>query len=174
MRLWRDNGPTSIMNGSGRSSLHTLSGASLREMADLEERLWSEVGSRVQDPLLKKDLKSLKWMHRRLAVSNDNTVQILLKLPTLLHPLLDELKKLVKSAAESELQSWLSERGLNVQSKVNVEAVHEKVEINDGEGRNEFLANLGPGLSNVRHFLAVYSCKVRQFFTIFTRQIYIL
>ena len=162
------------MNGSRRCSLHTLSGATLRDMADLEERLWSEVGSRVQDPLLKKDLKSLNWMHRRLAVSNDDTVQILLKLPTLLHPLLDELKNLVKSAAESEMQSWLSEKGLDVQSKVNVEAVHAKVEISDGEGRNEFQANLGPGLSNVRHFLAVYSCKVRHSLIPFSRQIYLL
>ena len=151
----------SAMNGHGNRSIHTLSGASVRDMVELEDRVHAEVGSKVQDPLLQKDLKSLQWMHRRLAVSDDDTIQILLKIPTLLHPSLNELKNLVKSSAENEIKQWLTEKGLSVQVKVNVEVVPEKVEIDEDERPNEVSTNLGPGLSNVRHFLAVYSCKVR-------------
>jgi hypothetical protein len=53
-------------------------------------------------------------MNRWLAISEDRTVQILLTLPTLLHPSLDELKNLVKSAAEHEIRRWSSEKGLGV------------------------------------------------------------
>jgi hypothetical protein len=51
-------------------------------------------------------------MNRRLAISEDRTVKILLTLPTLLHPSLDELKNFVKSAAEHEIRRWSSEKGL--------------------------------------------------------------
>jgi hypothetical protein len=65
-------------------------------------------------------------MNRRLAISEDMTVQILLTLPTLLHPSLDELKNLVKSAAEHETCQWSPEKGLDVEIKVNVEAIASK------------------------------------------------
>ena len=68
-------------------------------MADLEDQVWSAVGARVKDPEVNVDLKSLGWLSRKLAISEDQTVQVLLKLPTLLHPSLEDLKNLVKVEA---------------------------------------------------------------------------
>ena len=148
-----------------RRWIHKIPGASTRDMADLEERLWSAVGSTVKDPEINVDLKSLGWMNRRLAVSDDGTVQILLQLPTLLHPALDDLKNLVKFAAEREIGKWISEKGLdsNIEAKVNVEAVASKPVpwmTKDPEDQKDVDASLGPGLANVAHCIAVYSCKV--------------
>jgi metal-sulfur cluster biosynthetic enzyme len=133
-------------------------------MAELEDRVWSTVGATVQDPEIDVDLKTLGWMNRRLAISEDTTVQILLTLPTLLHPSLGELKNLVKSAAEHEIRQWSSEKGLDAEIKVNVEAIASKPVpwmSKDAEDQKDIESRLGPGLANVAHILAVYSCKVR-------------
>jgi hypothetical protein len=159
------NSTTKGFDGSARSHMHTLSGVSLRDMADLEDRLWAQVGAKVQDPILEDNLVTLNWMHRRLAVSEDGTVQVLLRLPTLLHPSLSLLKDLVKSAAEKEIEQWSAARGWTITAKVNVEAISTKAlpwMVTDDEGQKDVVSRLGPGLANVRHFLAVYSCKVRK------------
>jgi hypothetical protein len=156
---------TKGFGGSARSHIHTLSGVSLRDIADLEDRLLAQVGAKVQDPILEKSLATLNWIHRRLAVSEDGTVQVLLRLPTLLHPLLSVLKDLVKSAAEKEIEQWSAARGWKIEAKVNVEAISTKAlpwMVTDDEGQKDVVSRLGPGLANVRHFLAVYSCKVRK------------
>jgi metal-sulfur cluster biosynthetic enzyme len=132
-------------------------------MADLEDRVWSAVGKTVKDPEINIDLASLGWMNRRLAVSEDGTVIILLRLPTLLHPALDDLKNLVKVAAESEISRWASEKGLDTVAKVNVEAIASKPfpwMAKDAEDQKDIESTLGPGLANVAHCIAVYSCKV--------------
>jgi metal-sulfur cluster biosynthetic enzyme len=145
-------------------AIHKLPGATTRDMAELEDRVWSAVGATVQDPEIDVDLKTLGWMNRRLAISEDTTVQILLTLPTLLHPSLDELKNLVKSAAEHEIRLWSSEKGLDAEIKVNVEAIASRPVpwmAKDAEDQKDIESRLGPGLANVAHILAVYSCKVR-------------
>jgi hypothetical protein len=134
-----------------------------RQVADLEDRLWKTAASRVQDDVLQKDLKSLQWWTRRIAVSDDGTIQILLKLPSLLHPSLQELKDAVKLEAENEINLWLKENGREEPARVNVEAIASPPMpfmarlVEDPE---DLVKELGPGLANVSHFVAVYSCKV--------------
>jgi hypothetical protein len=154
----------SIHNRETRRTVHTLPGVSPREMAALEDRVWQAVGTKVHDPMLKKDLKTLEWMNRRLAISKDGTVQILLKMPTLLHPSLDAIKSQVQQAAEEEIRKWSLEKGLELQVKANVEVIPSKPlpwMANTPEDLDDIDSRLGPGLANVAHFLAVYSCKVR-------------
>jgi hypothetical protein len=146
--------------------MQSMSDLSLRQKADLEERICTAVGRRVSDPVLHRNLDSLQWIHKRIAVSQDGSLQVLLRLPSLLHPSLDELKLVVKEQAELEFRSWLSEKGLGGDwiSNVNVEAIATKpipMMARLVEDPDELVSSLGPGLTNVTHFLAVYSCKVR-------------
>eukprot|EP00980_Cylindrotheca_fusiformis_P003796 scaffold834_cov123-Cylindrotheca_fusiformis.AAC.43 len=137
-------------------------GASTRDMADLEDRIYSVVGSSVKDPEVKADLKSLGWMNRRIAVSEDGTIQILLRLPTLLHPSLDELKLSVKKVAEAEIKDWASSKGIRTDIRANIEAIATKPVpwlVKDEEDQKELESRLGPGLANVTHTIGVYSCK---------------
>jgi Mrp family chromosome partitioning ATPase len=165
---------------------HTVAGASPRQMADLEERVWSKVGSLVQDPEININLGKLGWIRRGLAVSSsrsadkptnatitgvDNTdggvqtLQLLLQLPTLLHPSIDELKALVRMEAEKEVAVWVQDHGLDESDSptVNVEAIAQQpvpwtVQTRQ-QKQDEIVARVGPGLANVAHFVAVYSCK---------------
>jgi hypothetical protein len=135
-------------------------------MAELEDRIYSVVGSSVKDPEVKVDLKTLGWMNRRIAISEDGTIQILLRLPTLLHPGLDELKRSIKTVAENEIKDWAAEKGINTQAKANIEAIATKPVswlVKDEEDQIELESRLGPGLANVAHVIGVYSCKVRRF-----------
>ena len=148
-------------------SVHNLpSGLSTRDMAELEDRLSSAVGSKVVDPELNVDLKSLGWANRRLAVSKDGTIQILLKVPSLLHPSLKKLIALVQNAAEKEIADWALETGIELDSaKVNVEAIATKPTpwlVKNVDDQKELESRHGPGLANVAHCIAVYSCKVKK------------
>ena len=144
-----------------------------REFADLEERIYRAVGS-VVDPVLGQSLDSLQWLHRRLAVSSSETggnnetaalLRMLLKVPTLLHPGLPDLKRRIQEATESELKSSSNVIGQTL--TVDVEAIASRPVpymarwMGDHEEQEEFLRELGPGLANVSHIVAVYSCKVR-------------
>ena len=142
-------------------------------MADLEDRVWAAVSTSVQDPEIGKTLKELGWMNRRLAVSKNNddgssVFQLLLNLPTLLHPSLDQLKQRVKESAQVEIQKFIADKNLDheVGSNnflVNVEALAKRpVPFIAGgpEDTKDTEARLGPGLVNVAHYVAVYSCKV--------------
>jgi hypothetical protein len=134
-----------------------------REVASLEDRLWKTVASRVQDQVLQKDLVALQWWNRRIAISDDGTIQILLRLPSLLHPSLQELKDTVKLEAENEINLWLKETGREEPARVNIEVIaspHMPMMARLVEDPEDIVKELGPGLANVSHFVAVYSCKV--------------
>jgi Mrp family chromosome partitioning ATPase len=131
-------------------------------MAELEDRIYSVVGSTVQDPEFKSDLKTLGWLNRGIAVSKDGTIQILLRLTTLLHPGLDELKQLAKVTAETEIKQWAADKGIDVSVKVNIEAIPSKPVswlVKDEEDQKDLESRLGPGLASVAHVIGVYSCK---------------
>jgi Mrp family chromosome partitioning ATPase len=166
-----------------RQQLHTVAGASPRQMADLEERVWSRVGSSVQDPEINVALGKLGWIRRGLAVSSPRaahdgpaipgmgsgggvrTLQVLLQLPTLLHPSIEELKSRVRTEAEQEVAAWVRDHGLPEADvpTVNVEAVAQQPvpwTVQGGQqDQEDVVSRLGPGLANVSHFVAVYSCK---------------
>jgi Mrp family chromosome partitioning ATPase len=140
---------------------------SQRELADLEEKICSHAANSVNDVVLKKPLSELQWLHKRLAVSShqssQTTLQILLRLPSLLHPHLAELKQLVRNDAEETLKSWLVQNNhSDLDVSVNVEAIATTpipMMMRFVEDQEDFIKNLGPGLANVAHVIAVYSCK---------------
>lgn len=137
-----------------------------RQHADLEDQLVAKIGKQTIDPVLGKELSRLGWVHRRMAISDDGTLQVLLRLPTLLHPKLEELKATVQTNAEACLREWASQQAssnvANPPSSVNVEAMAStpvSMTARLLENPEEFLQSQGPGLAEISHFLAVYSCK---------------
>ena len=132
---------------------------SRRDIASLEDCLSRNVASQVRDPILDQNLATLQWLHPRVAISDDGTIQVLLKLPSLLHPKLDELKQQVQKTAEREIQKWKSSAP---PPRINVEAMPLSpvpMMARLVEDQEELLKNLGPGLASVAHAVAVYSCK---------------
>ncbi len=154
---------------------HSVAGASPRQMADLEERVWSTLGSKVIDPETNLPLQKLGWLHRKLAVSKNadssENVQITLKLPTLLHPSLESLESNVREETQREINQWLAESNLTESDSndsrlpvdVDVKSIAKQPipwTVQSGEHtQDDVNSRLGPGLANVSHFLAVYSCK---------------
>ena len=145
-------------------------------MADLEDRIYRSVATKVQDPVLQQPLAQLKWLHKQIAVSSSSstsntTLQLLLRLPSLMHPELDLLKDRVRDQATTELHKWLRERGLDDTRKdeitINVEALAQstpvpvmaRLRLPDEDDHAALLKQLGPGLQSVAHHVAVYSCK---------------
>jgi hypothetical protein len=143
-------------------------GVSKRDFAQLEDALHRAAGS-VVDPVVGRSLSSLQWLDKRLALSEDGrALRMLLRMPSLLHPRLAELKERVREAAEAAMRASPISTGAE---SATVEAIagrpvpfaarllHGQDE--EGGGRDEVLAGLGPGLAGVAHVVAVYSCKVR-------------
>ena len=94
-------------------------------------------------------------------------IDVLLKLPSLLHPALPELKEKVGKAVYGHAKDWF-DKNIKTESTsnliVNVEAIAEKpvsVMAKLLDNPDDLLKELGPGLANVSHVVAVYSCKVR-------------
>lgn len=150
----------------GLRSLSSWSSLSKRDFAALEDRLVSKVASTVKDPILDTDLRSLGWIQRKITISDDDgSLGIQLKLPTLLHPERQQLTEAVSKACRDELHAIAHEKGINQeQVNVNVEVTVAPVipiVARRPEEHDEVIKKLGPGLSRVAHFLAVYSCKVQ-------------
>jgi len=161
----------------GHRGFHSIAGASPRQMADLEERVWSTVGSNVKDPETNLHLHNLGWVHRKLTVSRSvdetkskDAVQIILQLPTLLHPSLESLESKVRDEAIQEINRWATDNNLSMVSSDGSPQVQVDVKtttkqpipwtVQSGQqSQDDVNSRLGPGLANVSHFLAVYSCK---------------
>lgn len=130
----------------------------------MEDLLYRAAGS-VVDPVLGQSVSSLQWLHRRLAVSEDGrALRILLRMPSLLHPRLTELKVRVREVAESALRSSQTQiiaESATVEAIANRPVPYAARLLLDDEARDELLSSLGPGLASVSHVVAVYSCKVR-------------
>jgi metal-sulfur cluster biosynthetic enzyme len=123
-----------------------------RQAAALEESILKELQQSLQDTILKTDIRTLGWLKN--VTINNKVVKVVLRLPTLLHPHLKEL--------ESDIQRIVSQKvppGFTVQ--VDTSATQPIPFVRNIQEHTELISNLGPGLSNVSHFLAVYSCKVR-------------
>ena len=148
------------------SSLHTWADVSPRELASLEDRLWKSVGTKVIEPILQKDLGSLKWLDRRIEVlaDNKNAAKLTVRLPTQLYPSKNELLDQVQTIASQEVEDWNSKQTDKLDdARIDVEMVAAKpvpAMSKYVENHEELLKQLGPGLVNVSQYLAVYSCKV--------------
>jgi hypothetical protein len=137
---------------------------SSRKLADLEDVLYQTVGT-VEDPCLGVSLASLQWLQKRLTVNHTDgsTLQLFVKLPSLMHPDLVGLKRIVQERANQELEQWLETNHVPGRFTIAVQAIAGKpmsMMAKLMEDADELLERLGPGLSGVTHFLAVYSCKV--------------
>jgi len=144
---------------------HSWADISPRDFASLEDNLWEQVGSKVVDPILQKDLRSLKWLDRRIHVAKDSeTVSLTLQLPTRLHPSIAELKEMVEKVAFDELDQWISKNGYQLKPRIEVTTKDAKpipAMARYVENHEDLVKQLGPGLVNVSQYLAVYSCKVQ-------------
>jgi Mrp family chromosome partitioning ATPase len=135
---------------------HSLSQLSRREMASLEDRI-IRVAATIEDPVLESDLRSLGWTVKRVSATPDGTLELHLTLPTLMHPQLEQLKEKIRERVLKELGNALNDvPDVKIQTTASqpFPVVARRV-----EEHSEILKNLGPGLANVAHFLAVYSCK---------------
>ena len=107
-------------------------------------------------------------------------ISIELNLPTLLHPNLQEMVDNLKKVVSNQILEFMEKKGILDKSQVkdslnedsnsnaNANALETEVIVNcskpspfvrNVEEQDDLIKKLGPGLSNVRHFLAVYSCK---------------
>jgi len=166
---WYQSGKRTLWTNPPQDSTQTTS-LSERAKADLEETLTQSISRKVKDPILKRDVVSLGWVgSQSIVISQDGTtVQILLRLPSLLHPELERLKQQVTDVATKSLMEWKNEKNDYSRASdsflahVNVEAIATSPApfmsrlVDNPE---ELLKELGPGLEKVAHVLAVYSCK---------------
>lgn len=131
----------------------TKTSLSRREVAALEDKLTKAVGE-LKDPILLKDLKTLGWLPKRLVVRDEiETISLTMQLPSLLHPAFDVLKSQIQSITNDLLKNDF---------KVEIDVQTSKpfpIYTSSSDQRTEYLKQLGPGLANVSHCIAVYSCK---------------
>ena len=146
------------------SGLHTWSDVSPRDLASLEDRLWQSVGTKVVEPILQKDLGSLKWLDRRIEVAKDGeAAKLTIRLPTQLYPSGAELQEKIQAIASQQVREWISKQKYELGGRIDVEIAAAKpvpAMSKYVENHEELLKQLGPGLVNVSQYLAVYSCKV--------------
>lgn len=99
-------------------------------------------------------------------------LQLQLRLPSLLHPKLQELQTMIKECTIQHAQQWLiNKKNIKPYNDSNETTVMIRVEVipilqppvpimaRFVDDATELLYNLGPGLTSVAHCIAVYSCK---------------
>lgn len=149
--------PVTASRRTASSHVHTLADVSPRAFAELEDQIWRNIASKANDPILQKDLGTLKWTGKRIESDGDR-LKLVLRLPTLLHPKITELKRIVKDIAARELSSWTSKRGMYLNAEITVDVVAPVLPTMARfvESHDELIKQLGPGLVNVSQYLAVY------------------
>lgn len=156
------------------------SAASPRDLASLEEQILSTLKSSTIDPVLEKNVVSLGWVRGvnfphfassredPLTEANEQQqyqpIRVSVRLPTLLHPAMDDVKNQIRDIVQKEIEQFVESKGWAASSgdkKVEVSITASKpVPLAQTAAEHvEAIKKLGPGLSNVGHFLAVYSCK---------------
>jgi len=175
-----------------------LNNLSPRQEVKLEEDILAAMSHEengVIDPILKNNIRSLGWIqsiefqrNTPIASIGDHGhdhdhdyeeggpgVHINLRLPTLMHPNMQDMKDKIQSIVTAQIHSAMGMRQENMPMKssekdaglsnanamihVNIVASKPAPFVRNIDEQNELIKKLGPGLSNVRHFLAVYSCK---------------
>jgi hypothetical protein len=99
------------------------------------------------------------------------SVQMELRLPTLLYPKMEALQHMIQARVEDQAQKWLTEKQKVTLDNPTHPRIHVVLQVvpptkpipvmaRFADDAHDLLQNLGPGLTSVAHFLAVYSCKV--------------
>lgn len=142
------------------------SAASPRELASLEDDILSSLRSTVVDPFLHKDIVTLGWVRGvsfPRPLGDDEPVRVTIRLPTLLHPSIDEMKSKIRLVVWRGLENLAVAKGWSLSDQSNIDvAVFASKPVplaQTAAEHSETIKKLGPGLANVGHFLAVYSCK---------------
>lgn len=165
------------------------------EVAELEEFIYQNVTNTVDDPVLNHSLSSLQWLQKRMQISyiySDDigthsdelstienrqkkapivSIQMDLRLPSLLYPKLEEWKRRIEEMIDDQTQKWMTEKqkiSFDSSTQPFIRTVLQvlpptkpiPVMARFVEDSDVLLKDLGPGLASVAHFVAVYSCKV--------------
>lgn len=137
---------------------------SSRAQVQLEEKIMGS--SNVLDPFLQKPIRTLGWLKKVTFASMQEqpTITIHLRIPSMLHPELHELKTRIISAVRMALIQMKVVEDVNLTSiKVDISVEPAKPLQVHQQGQEQLqlhqLESLGPGLASVTHSVAVYSCK---------------
>ena len=102
---------------------------------------------------------------------DEKGILVNLSLPSLIHPSLEELKQdIQKIVSQQVILSMLKDQSFAfedykgmfediVRVDVKIAASKPSPFVHNLDEQDELIKKLGPGLANVRHFVAVYSCK---------------
>mmetsp|Transcript_27591 Transcript_27591/g.42245 ORF Transcript_27591/g.42245 Transcript_27591/m.42245 type:complete len:422 (-) Transcript_27591:810-2075(-) len=171
-----------------KSSAHFtqyITDISPREEIELEERIFTAIADKeggVIDPILRQNIRTLGWIQsmefsKPSAALLDNSssenredpsLTINLSLSTLMNPNVKQLEDALIRTVRGNIINAMREKGIIDKSfedesgiRINIKnsASKPKPFVRNVEEQDELIKKLGPGLSNVRHFLAVYSCK---------------
>ena len=154
-----------------------LSTLSPRLEAQLEEKIMDGLRT-VVDPVLQVNIRKLGWIssiqfpnaRTTSSTTEDPALAIFLSIPPL-HPYKQEIEEKVHLCVQEVIISALKESS-NFEDNLDLKEVSVNVKFLEGSkptplgvetDDDELLKKLGPGLKNVGHFLAVYSCKVSKF-----------
>lgn len=150
-------------NSISKHPLRTLS--TMRQNALLEEFIFSHVNENLNDPILKRPLRDLNWIRGPYVLQNTNSIQVVLRLPTKLHPKLDVLVESIKQCTNEAIQMFNDKQEQTTEQKIDwdvdvqIQITSPQVKIDKGETIEDVEKRLGPGLIHVSKFIAVYSCK---------------
>jgi len=115
--------------------------------------------------------------HGTANTRDGSSLNINLRLPTMMHPHVDDIRQQIQSIVAqiiSEMEhdqnkannSIIQEIDASTDTVTSSSAVHVNISaskpapfVRNIEEQDALIKKLGPGLSNVRHFVAVYSCK---------------
>lgn len=166
-----------------------LNNLSPRQEVKLEEDILAAISHEengVIDPILKNNIRSLGWIQSIEFQKNTGIgigigvgtadergpgVNINLRLPTLMHPNMQEMKEKIQSIVAAQIRSAIKQKNMAIPGKdtalanadslihVIIAASKPAPFVRNIDEQNALIQKLGPGLANVRHFLAVYSCK---------------
>ena len=173
---------SSSLNNNNKDAMASyLNNLSPRQEVKLEEDILAAISHEedgVIDPILKNNIRSLGWIQSIEFQKNSGIgigdergtgVSINLRLPTLMHPNIQEMKEKIQSIVTAQIHSAMEQKNMPIAEKdsglsnamihVNIAASKPAPFVRNVDEQNALIQKLGPGLANVRHFLAVYSCK---------------
>ena len=173
---------SSSLNNNNKDTMALyLNNLSPRQEVKLEEDILAAISHEedgVIDPILKNNIRSLGWIQSiefqkksGIGIGDERAtgVSINLRLPTLMHPNIQEMKEKIQSIVAAQIHSAMEQKNMPIAEKdagildtmihVNIAASKPAPFVRNVDEQNALIQKLGPGLANVRHFLAVYSCK---------------
>lgn len=139
--------------------------ASPRQQVNLEQKILKEISHPEQGvicPILNQNIHTLGWIQSiefPSFLDSDNGVVVNLHLPTSLYPHIQDIQNKVHNVVLEVLQNVIDGELSLEDVTVQTTFVKCKPFVRTVSEQDDLIQKLGPGLANVRHFIAVYSCK---------------